>query len=74
MILMNYITGKKSLSIIFMLKKPLFIWTKKISSRIPNKFTPDEEGIYEKYKYTDLKIDITFSEQEFKSDYKDYNF
>lgn len=34
----------------------------------------DEEGIYEKYKYTNLKLNVNFSQQEFESDYKDYNF
>jgi len=34
----------------------------------------DENGLYEKYSYTSLVINKSFSEDEFKSGYKDYDF
>ena len=34
----------------------------------------DEEGLYEKYQYVDLKLDISFKNEEFTRDYSEYNF
>ena len=34
----------------------------------------DEEGLYEKYQYVDLNLDISFKNEEFTRDYSEYNF
>lgn len=34
----------------------------------------DEEGLYEKYQYIDLNLDISFKNEEFTRDYSEYNF
>ena len=34
----------------------------------------DEEGLYEKYQYVDLNLDISFKSEEFTRDYSEYNF
>lgn len=34
----------------------------------------DEEGLYEKYQYVDLNLDISFKNEEFTRDYSKYNF
>lgn len=34
----------------------------------------DEEGLYEKYSYTNLTLNKKFEEDEFKSEFKDYDF
>ena len=34
----------------------------------------DEEGLYEKYQYDDLNLDISFKNEEFTRDYSEYNF
>jgi len=34
----------------------------------------DEEGLYEKYQYVDLNLDISFKNEEFTRDYPEYNF
>ena len=34
----------------------------------------DEEGLYEKYQYVDLNLDVSFKNEEFTRDYSEYNF
>ena len=34
----------------------------------------DEEGLYEKYQYDDLNLDVNFKNEEFTRDYSEYNF
>ena len=34
----------------------------------------DEKGLYEKYQYVDLNLDISFKNEEFTRDYSEYNF
>tara|TARA_B100001287_G_scaffold109703_1_gene92522 strand:- start:293 stop:406 length:114 start_codon:yes stop_codon:yes gene_type:complete len=34
----------------------------------------DEEGLYEKYSFSNLVINKTFKEEEFESNYKAYDF
>lgn len=34
----------------------------------------DDQGLYERYEYTDVKINPTFGQEEFTTDYEDYRF
>lgn len=34
----------------------------------------DEEGLYEKYQYDDLNLDVNFKNEEFTKDFSEYNF
>ncbi len=34
----------------------------------------DEEGLYEKYQYVDLNLNVNYKNEEFKRDYSEYNF
>ena len=55
-----------------MLKRQLYLLIVKIISQYIKIY--DEEGLYEKYSFSNLKNQYDFKDEEFSKDYSEYDF